>query len=178
MPFAIELALDPTAGAAVRRIWRELEDAGITDMAHSGAHPHVAVGIWNALDLPAAEAELAAFAREIDPVPVTLASVRMFPTTGAVFLASQADPRLTTLHAGFHRRFGHLGTGAWDYYAPGRWVPHCTLAMDLGEDLAPTALEIARRAPLPLGGRLERIGIVEFRPVRQRCAFDLGVRPG
>ena len=48
--------------------------------------------------------------------------------------------------------------------------------MDLTEDLTPTALAIARRAPLPLGGRRERIGIAEFRPVTQRCAFALGVR--
>lgn len=175
MPFAIELALDPAAGAAVRRIWRELEDAGITSMARSGAHPHISLGIWNALDLPACQAELAAFAREIEPIPVTLASVRTF-STGAVFLAPEANPGLAALHAGFHRRFAHLGTGLWEYYAPGLWVPHCTLAMDLTEDLVPTVLEIARRAPLPLGGRLDRIGIVEFRPVTQRCAFALGVR--
>ena len=175
MPFAIELALDPAAGAAVRRIWRELEAAGITDMARSGADPHISLGIWNALDLRACQAELAAFAREIEPIPVTLASVRTF-STGTVFLAPGADPGLVALHAGFHRRFAQLGTGAWDYYAPGLWVPHCTLAMDLTPELTPTALAIARRAPLPLGGRLERIGIVAFRPVRQRCGFDLGVR--
>ncbi len=175
MPFAIELALDPAAGATVRRIWRELEDAGITSMARSGAHPHISLGIWNALDLPACQAELAAFAREIEPIPVTLASVRTF-STGAVFLAPEANPGLAALHAGFHRRLAHLGTGAWDYYAPGLWVPHCTLATDLPEELTRTALAIARHAPLPLTGRLDRIGIVEFRPVTQHCAFALGVR--
>ena len=56
-------------------------------------------------------------------------------------------------------------------------MPHCTLAMDFTEDLTPTALAIARHAPLPLTGRLDRIGIVEFRPVKQLCAFALGVRP-
>lgn len=45
MPFAIELALDPASDAAVRRIWRELEDVGITYMAHAGAHPHISLGI-------------------------------------------------------------------------------------------------------------------------------------
>ena len=49
--------------------------------------------------------------------------------------------------------------------------------MDFTEDLTPTALAIARHAPLPLTGRLDRIGIVEFRPVKQLCAFALGVRP-
>ena len=175
MPFAIELALDPAASAVVRCIWRELEAAGITYMARSGAHPHISFGIWEALDLPVAQAELAVVAREIEPLPVTLASVRRF-TTGAVFLAPELTSELTELHARFHRRFARFGTGAWEHYAPGLWVPHCTLAMDLTEDLMPMALEIARRVPLPLGGRLERIGIVAFRPVTQLCAFDLGVR--
>src|SRR5574341_1489846 len=112
MPFAIELALDPASDAAVRRIWRELEDAGITHMGRSGAHPHVSLGIWNALDLPACQAELEAFARGIEPVPVTLASVRAF-SSGAVFLAPEANPGLAALHARAHRRFAHLGTGAW-----------------------------------------------------------------
>lgn len=138
MPFAIELVLDPAAGAAVRRIWRELEAAGITAMARAGAHPHISLGIWEALDLPAAQAELAAFAGEIEPIPVTLAGVRTF-STGAVFLAPEAAPGLAALHAGLHRRFAHLGTGLWEDYAPGRWVPHCTLAMDLTEDLMPVA---------------------------------------
>jgi hypothetical protein len=177
MPFAIELALDPTAGAVVRRVWRELEGAGITDMARSGAHPHLSLGIWDALDLPAFQAALAAFAREIERVPVAFASVRTF-STGAVFLAPEANPALVELHAGFHRRFARLGTGAWEYYAPGRWGPHCTLAMNLADEQVVTALGISRRAPLPLEGCLERIGIVEFRPVKQLCAFPLGIRPG
>lgn len=174
MPFAIELALDAASAAVVRHVWRELETAGLTYMARSGAHPHLSLGIWDTLDLPGFRTALAAFAWEIEPIDVMLAHVRTF-STGAVFLAPEADPRLAALHAGFHRRFAHLGTGAWDYYVPGSWVPHCTLAMDLTEDLTPTALAIARRAPLPLTARLDRIGIVAFRPVTQLCAFDLGV---
>ena len=111
MPFAIELALDPAAGATVRRIWRELEAAGITSMARSGAYPHLSLGVWEALDPPAARAELAVFAREIEPIPMTLASVRAFPT-GAVFLAPEVTAELTELHAGFHRRFARFGSGA------------------------------------------------------------------
>jgi 2'-5' RNA ligase len=174
MPVAIELDLDPASAAAVRRVWRELEDAGVTYMARSGASPHVSLGIWEALDLPAARAALAALARETAPEPVTFTGVGTFPGN-VVYLAAEATPRLLELHARVHRCFAPLGSGPWRHYASGVWVPHCTLAADFAEDRLATVLAIARRAPPP-GGRLERAGIVEFRPVKPLCAFDLGVR--
>lgn len=173
MPYAIELGLDRAAGAAVRRIWRELEDAGITYMARSGADPHVSLGIWERVDVAAFQAELAAFARTSRPLPVTFTSVGTFPGA-AVYLAPEPTPALGEIHARCLARFAPLGSGAWAYYAPGAWVPHCTLAMDLTDAERATAQAIARRAPLPLHARLVRIGIVEFRPVKELCAFDLG----
>lgn len=175
MPYAVELALDPTATAAVRRVWRELEDAGITYMARAGARPHVSLGIWETLDHAAFEAELTQFAAETPPLPITLASVGLFPAV-AVFLAPTVTRELLGLHAGFHRRVERLGTSPWRHYAPGAWVPHCTLATDLGHDQFEPALGIARRVALPLECRLVEIGIVEFRPVRQLVARVLGGR--
>lgn len=175
MPYAIELALDPAAAAVVRRVWRELDEAGMTYMARSGARPHISLGVWETLDRAGFEAELARFAGETSPIAITLASVGFFPGA-AVFLAPTVTTGLLDLHAGFHRRFERLGTSPWNYHAPGVWVPHCTLAMDLAEDRVGAALEIAGRAPLPLPGRLEQIGIVEFRPVTQLFSCDLGGR--
>jgi len=165
MPYAIELALDATAAAVVRRVWRELEEAGITHMARSGARPHVSLGIWETLERVAAEGELTQFAAETAAIPFTLASVALFPGV-AVFLAPTVTARLLDLHAGFHRRFGPFGEAPWDHYRPGVWVPHCTLATDLEPPQFGAALAIAGRAPLPLECRLVEIGIVEFRPVK------------
>ena len=165
MPYALELAVDGAA-AAVRRVWRELDDAGISYMARSGARP---------IDRAAFESELTRVAAETAPLPITLASVGLFPTV-AVFLAPTVTAELLDLHADVHRRFRHLGTAPWRYYAPGVWVPHCTLASDLAPDQFATALEIARRARLPLECRLVEIGIVEFRPVNQLISRALGGR--
>ena len=164
MPYAIELALDSSAAGAVRRLWSELEAAGIPYMARSGARPHVTLGIWERVNREAFEAALTALAAEIPPLPIMLESVGVFPSV-AVFLAPTVSPALLSLHAQFHEKFGPHGDTPWDHYRPGAWVPHCTLAMDLAAEQFPAALEIARRAPLPLEGRLVEIGIIEFRPV-------------
>ena len=175
MPYAIELALDAAAAAAIRRLWGELEAVGITYMARSGARPHVSLGIWETLDRAAFEAELAAFATETAPLPITFASVGLFPSV-AVFLAPTPTSALLDLHVGFHRRLGQHGEAPWDHYRPGVWVPHCTLAMDLANDQFGTALEIARRAPLPLECLLVEVGIVEFRPVKHLFSYHLDGR--
>ena len=94
MPYAVELALDPVSAAAVRRVWRELDDAGIESIAGSGARPHVSLGIWEALAHDGAAADLARFAAETRPIPLTFASVGLFPGA-VVFLASPAAAYVT-----------------------------------------------------------------------------------
>jgi 2'-5' RNA ligase len=173
MPYAIELALDPESAAVVRRAWHELANAGIEYMAASGARPHVSLGIWESLDRERAEAEVARFAAETSPVRVSFASVGLFPRV-AVFLAPTVTADLLELHAGFHRRLARFGAAPWAHYRPGVWVPHCTLAMDLGPDRFGDALAIADRVPLPLECRLVEVGIVEFRPVKQLVSHALG----
>ena len=175
MPYAVELALDPASADVVRRVWRELDDAGITYVSRSGARPHVTLGIWETLDHDGAEAELTRFAAETAPVRLTLASVGLFPRV-AIFFAPTVTAELLQLHAGFHRQFDRLGERSWDHYRPGGWVPHCTLATDLEPDQFGGALAIAGRVPLPLECRLVEIGIVEFRPVKQLVSFALGGR--
>jgi 2'-5' RNA ligase len=175
MPYAVEVALDPAAAAIVRRIWRELGDAGIGYMAGAGARPHVTLGIWDTLDHADAEAELSRFAAETAPIRLTLASVGLFPAV-AVFLAPTVTVELLDLHAAFHRRFNRFGRGPWDHYREAAWVPHCTLATDLEPGQFGSALAIAGRAPLPLESRLVEVGIVEFRPVKQLVSYELAGR--
>src|SRR2546430_3749836 len=137
MPYAVELALDSTSAAAVRRAWRELADAGIGYVAGSGARPHVTLGIWEALDHRAAEAELKRFAAETPAFRLSFASVGLFPRV-AVFLAPAVTAELLDLHAGFHRRFGRPGQASWDPYRPSTWGPPCPPAPD--PDPGPFAL--------------------------------------
>jgi len=172
MPFAIELALDRESAAAVRTLWRRLAEAGIRFMATSGADPHVSLGIWDSLEVEPAIAEVTALAPATAPVPLTFTAVRTFGAE-VVYLALAPSPRLVDLQARVQARIGALGRRGWPHYAPAAWVPHCTLAMDLGSVSAATALALAAELPLPLDARLDRVGIVEFRPVRERFSRPL-----
>ena len=172
MPYALELALDDRSTAVVRTLWRGAADAGFPSMAESGAHPHVSLAIWDEIDRAAMEDAIGRFAGDTPAVDVVFPTVGSFPTTGAVFLALAESPQLREVHARCHRALAALGRGAWPHYAPGVWVPHCTLAMDLGAAVA-RIHAVLQPAPLPLRGRLERAELVEFRPVRHLMAAPL-----
>jgi 2'-5' RNA ligase len=174
MPYAIELALDPEAAAAVRATWDALARAGIEYMATCGARPHVSLGIWDAMDVGAAPEALDDFARTTPPLPITFDRIDAFPG-GVVFLAPRADDHLVAAQRRLHRSFAH-GRGAWAHYEPGTWVPHCTMAMEYPVMLAPVAREIVTASTaLPLRGRLADVEIVQFRPVRTLFTRPLGL---
>ena len=90
-----------------------------------------------------------------------------------LFIAPIVTCSLLALHQRIHRILEPLATHPWEYYQPGRWVPHCTLATDLESERVTPAFEIARQIALPRPVYLERIAIVRFRPVAHLSAVDL-----
>jgi 2'-5' RNA ligase len=175
VPFAIELALDAASAAPVRALWQTLAESGVRFMADSGADPHVSLVIWEDLDVERAAAEVTALAAETAPSEVTFTAVRAFGAE-VVYLALAPSAALAALQRRVDSRLAGLGRARWPHYAPAAWIPHCTLAMDLGPltpVTAASALALAKRLPLPLAGRLERMAVVEFRPVRERFSRPL-----
>lgn len=175
MGFAVTLALDEAAAAEVRGLWFALADLGIMSMAAPGADPHVSLVLWDSIDRSAIERGLAAVAAETGPLDIVLAGVATFGTSVA-YLELAPAPALRELHARLHERWARLGTGPSPHYAPGAWVPHCTLAEDLGPATARLALQTAA-ARVPLRARLESIALVEFPPVQRLFSARLTGQP-
>ena len=172
MAFAVELTLDRAAGSPVRALWERMADAGIRFMSDSGAEPHVTLGVWETMDVGRCIPEIVALAAATAPVPLTFIEVRTFGAN-VVYLAPTPSARLVDLHQWVQARVGALAVGEWPHYARDVWVPHCTLAMELGSSVIETALGLATTMTLPLTGYGDRVAIVEFRPVRERYSYPL-----
>lgn len=74
-----------------------------------------------------------------------------------------------------------LQTLAWPahpHYAPGSWVPHCTLAEDLTEDAFARAARLVAAHWQPTTATLGRIDLVRFRPVEILWQQPLRSRAG
>lgn len=176
MPFAIELFLDDRSAGAVRDLWRVLAEAGLDGwQLASGATPHVTLAVYPTLDLTTAAPAVAAVAAATPPLPVAFASIGCFPTNqGVVFLAPVVTGELLAVHQRCHAALAPVAPPSWTYYLSGHWVPHCTIGFELPVERIPAAVGLCHeRGGLPLAGRFTRVGVVEFRPIIERCIWPL-----
>jgi len=166
---------DPAA-AAVRQLWQSLVKEGIPSQPlASGARPHISLCVYESLDSPLVAKKLAIFARQFEPLSFVLESVDTFPASnGVVFLAPRLSEGLIEAHRRFHKEFDGYRATASPYYLPENWQPHCTVAEDLSSEQVSHAIEVCRKAHLPIRGQFVQISLIEFRPIKEVCLFSLG----
>jgi 2'-5' RNA ligase len=179
--YAIEWQFDAVADAAVRRVWAALEAAGVPTPGREAGRPHLSLARCDAPDPAALAGAAARFARAASAFAIELGALGVFAPEGWVFLAPLGSASLLERHARVHAWLERLaGDGAGvtvvhqDSYAPGRWVPHCTLTTRLGPALAARAVEVCLGAELPRTARIERLGLTHYPPVTELRSFALG----
>jgi 2'-5' RNA ligase len=176
MPFAVHLFFDTNTEKVIKSVWKDLADTSIAPYMHQSANrPHFSLAIYQSIDLRACEQKLQSLAASRHRLPVSFQYLGIFPTpTSAVFLGTTVTVSLLDLHAQVHETLHSIGIDPLHYYLPGKWVPHCTLALELEPKLISQALDRGLQIPLPLYGEITEIGLIEFRPVKHLFSFWLG----
>ena len=175
MPYAVHLFFDDTTDQAIRTIWQEMTDSGAAPyLGVSGNRPHISLVLCDELDPGDCERRLKDFSTHFKAMPVSFQTLGIFPGTTVY-----TGPVVTRELLHLHREVDGLLDGcckwpAFDYYRPGKWIPHCTLAMEFEASRLNEVLEIASHLKLPLNGQIVGLGVIEFRPVKHLFAFNLG----
>ena len=175
MSVAVVLYLDLSAEDKVRAMWQQLADRNISSyMLNLGVRPHVSLAVYDRLEFEDASDRLASFAGSVSPFSLTLSATGSFTAENRVlFLGTAANEMLLTVHQNFHRLFERHKDAEWGYYLAPNWVPHCTLAERLPNELALGTVIANLQTQLPIRAIVSEIGIVEFRPVKELCTFAL-----
>jgi len=138
---SVELLLDDTAEAAIRRQWRMLADAGLSSQ-QPHHRPHVTLSVASEI-WPRIEKQL----REVDfvPFPIDVGAVTVFGGKRPVLVRSViASDNLLGLHRRVHDVLAECpGTAA--NLSPGHWTPHVTLARRLQPDQLGEAIRAVLR---------------------------------
>jgi 2'-5' RNA ligase len=183
MPFAIQLFFDKKIELAIQATWHKMADSNVAPfLGTSGNRPHISLALCEELDKVTCQAKLETWAAGVKPLPVSFQQLGLFPAPGAVLFTG---PVVTRELLALQREVDELLDGCcvwpeYDYYRPGKWIPHCTLAMEFEDALLPRALDIAFHLKLPLNGTIVGVGVIalkgagEFRPVKHLFAFNLG----
>jgi hypothetical protein len=163
---ALELTLDEDADAAVREVWRGLEQAGVRSLAtllDGRVDPHVSLVVSDdGAALLALGPELAEIVRMAGPQMLPLDSVGIFPgAEPALYLGVTPTVPLLRLHADVAEFLRERGIGVSPEYQPGSWVPHCTVAVNVPGDRCGEAVDVVRAAPLPIPARSAQLGLID-----------------
>ncbi len=113
----------------VRAIWRRLErDHGLRGVLVM-PFPHFSYQVAADYDRDALESALARLAGTLPPFVVRTDGVATFPGPWpVVFIRVVADPHLRAVHRRIWSAVAPHVRDPMEYYLPGRWVPHITLA--------------------------------------------------
>lgn len=162
--YTLAMTLDAEAAAVIERVEAEIAAIhGQHRLYGNDLRPHLTVGMFEAVDVPAAATVLDAFADRFPAMTLTFSSLGVFVLeTDVVFAAPIVTAELLERHAWLHERLAACTEGPFTPLLPGSWVPHATLAADVPLPLLPPILAAARAMPLPLEARLERIRLARF----------------
>jgi hypothetical protein len=130
MVAALELYFDAPADRRIRRLWDALEEVGVQtlrDLTHKMHRPHLSLTSAERLDAAAVATALAGL-MAAPQLEVRLDYIGQF-LGRVLWLGPVPNAALLAHHAAVHERLARAGITGFEYYQPGRWVPHCTLSM-------------------------------------------------
>jgi 2'-5' RNA ligase len=170
LKYAVAAYLDPATTETVRKYWDHMKST----YAALGIRPHISLASFENVDVSALESVIKEFAQEHHKFRVDMPSIGSFLTAKRViFLAPASTPGLMDFHSDLYRRLRKRGMVFDPLYGPGRWVPHCTLDMDLD------VKEYSRKMALcgdfdPIRkAAIESVGVIEYFPVKELCRYEL-----
>ena len=172
--FVIELFFDTALEQYVRALWRDLAAAGISeDLALDGARPHLSVCSFRDIAIDHLGAKMRGLSARSGPVSMEMLSLGVFLSPEEVlYLSPTVSAELLALHAGIVDAVRQSGGAIGEYYEPGRWVPHCSLAVGLDQERMAAAITLVRKRAEPVSGWVQSAVIVEIRPPSSTVVGD------
>ena len=161
MALAVCLLFDERADATLRRLWARLEADGIPTLethTHGRHVPHLTYASLRTYDLDVVHERLLALP-DRGPLPLHLDALGTFRRSRC-WLAPAVTPALVSRQEAVMDAVVATGADLHHHYAPGRWLPHVTLAPRLHlTDLATVAA--AAYDVLPIVAEATRSALID-----------------
>src|SRR5688572_15202755 len=179
MPYVVQLDLDRDTDEALQSLARRLEEvAGLETVRRIGDVHHISLGVYDDLPVDAVRAKLTDFVRGASAIRIRLASIGIFPgAESTLFLAPVYNAALFDLHRRFYDELSASGVLGWEYYRPGAWVPHVTLALNITPAALAQAAAIVAAGWSAVSTTLDHLRFIRLRPVETLALYPLDLAP-
>jgi 2'-5' RNA ligase len=163
MAIGVSAWFDSATESAIRAMWKQLADAGVSRTLHDGPYrPHVTLAVFETIDREAFVPAIRQHLSSLRPLPVVFAGLGIFlndPLT--VYLSVTPSDRLLHLHRDVHELLRGRAQGPTPYYLQDSWTPHATLAFALPRTMLPKAMDLLSAIALPFEGVVDRLGVID-----------------
>jgi 2'-5' RNA ligase len=166
MPFGAALTFDRETEEVVRGLWQAQVDAGLPSfMPETDYPPHMTLLLAEDGNFDGLREAFTRLAGGMKPLPVKFLALGVFSAEyGVVYLAPVVTHSLLELHSTIWNAAVPNLSRVFDYYYPGVWVPHVTLANRLSTDhLGPVTSFLACSA-WPRSATINGILYGDFQP--------------
>lgn len=175
MAFAVVLYFEESQERLFLKVWEDLAKEKLTtDLVEAEIRPHITLAIYDELNCQPCESQLARVASQTHPFAFHLTHLGLFTKPEpVVFAAPTFTEELLNFHKHLHDLLVTESKNPWEMYLPGKWVPHCTLA--LGFDLKDLGriFEKCLELKLPMQVSADQVGVVDFQPMKDVFRFRL-----
>ena len=175
MGYAVEMFFDEQTESKIRGYFKLLFDLGLSKTIYeTGTRPHISLAVYNEVDLDKFTEKLKVFLKDKEPLKLGFVSISIFPTEpSTVFLTPNSSDELLRFHYDYHNFMDEFLKTEWGYYLPNNWVPHCAIAVEVPKQKAADIIDEILKDFNQFHFYIEKIGIVEFRPVKEIKTFSL-----
>lgn len=176
MGYAIVGYFDKITDEKIHGLWEMLAKEGIDDyLFNSANNPHIKFMMYEDIEKDKLMECLSNIAKTMKPIDVIFKSYSFYPNEKPFFNIDMAvGNELLALQETIRKSCDKLSqVFPIDYFDKGIWKPDCQLTREIDNNKIYDAVGCLYKNKLPLVGRLERIGLIEFHPAKQIISFDL-----
>lgn len=177
MPYTVEICFDKKSDKKIRELWNIIARKNISNfMLVNNMTPHITLTVFNDIEHKLVNDKLKKFTKEIKPFKIVFSHIGSFPSNngqGVVFLSPTVTIELLRFHKKFHKYFTDYQDGQEEYYLPDKWVPHCTLALNISQDKVNKTMSKIMSNFKPIEAKVKTINFVKYQPAKIISQFIL-----
>lgn len=162
--FVLVLHFDHRTERKLRGVQEALQQQGMNLASGvSYVRPHITLASFTGIAIEALAAHLRTFVAGERALVVGLEAVGTFPgDRGVVYIAPVVTGELLGLHKRLLDSLQGKGAVAGDFYRPARWMPHCTMALNLAEVQIAPAVDLCRKSEVFGPAELVEVALINF----------------
>ena len=175
--YAVLVYFDPASEESIRIIQEEASRvSGNTYVFDNRIFPHITLSLFSKEDYDGIIEDLRGFSEKLRNINIHLTSIGIFNSSPAVVnLLPVVSKDITRIHKLLHQKLSRHICDFNPYYEEANWVPHCAVAVNIGEMELMPVIKTTCALFQPMVCRLSTLSLVECDPYR--VVMDWKINP-